>query len=171
MLPYLQDTLKSSLDLWKMDRIEHRADIKMPLCTSHILSKLAHECGFVQINHPPYSPDLAPSDYYLFWNLKGHLHGTRFPDDKYLKDSTKNGFKSSLKSSIIQELWVSKKKWSKCIEVKGTIGSDPQMTFTASLQSVLYELIATPHIWHNAFLSNVIRCLKRLIALLDTTLI
>lgn len=24
------------------------------------------ECGFQQLNHPPYSPDLAPSDYFLF---------------------------------------------------------------------------------------------------------
>ena len=23
-------------------------------------------CGFQQLNHPPYSPDLAPSDYFLF---------------------------------------------------------------------------------------------------------
>ena len=24
------------------------------------------QCGFQQLNHPPYSPDLAPSDYFLF---------------------------------------------------------------------------------------------------------
>ena len=33
-------------------------------------SRVAHaaipECKFEQLNHPPYSPDLAPSDYYLF---------------------------------------------------------------------------------------------------------
>ena len=26
--------------------------------------------GFVQLNHPPYSPDLDPSDYFLFRNFK-----------------------------------------------------------------------------------------------------
>ena len=36
------------------------------------------ECKFEQLNHLPYSPDLAPSDYYLFRNLKSHLRGTRF---------------------------------------------------------------------------------------------
>ena len=25
--------------------------------------------------HPPYTPDLAPSDYYLFWSLKNSLNG------------------------------------------------------------------------------------------------
>jgi len=29
-------------------------------------------------NHPPYSSDLAPSDYYLFGNLKQPLRGRQF---------------------------------------------------------------------------------------------
>ena len=33
------------------------------------------DCGFLQLNHPAYSPDLAPNDSYLFRNLKSHLHG------------------------------------------------------------------------------------------------
>ena len=28
------------------------------------------KCGFVELNHPPYIPDLAPSEYFLFRNLK-----------------------------------------------------------------------------------------------------
>ena len=43
---------------------------------------------FKQLNHPPTCPDLAPRDYYLFQNLKSHLHGTRFLDDDVLKAST-----------------------------------------------------------------------------------
>jgi hypothetical protein len=34
---------------------------------------------FVRLPHPPYSPDLAPSDFYLFGNMKQRLvkcHGT-----------------------------------------------------------------------------------------------
>jgi histone-lysine N-methyltransferase SETMAR len=30
------------------------------------------------LKHPAYSPDLAPSDYYLFPNLKKHLKGRKF---------------------------------------------------------------------------------------------
>ena len=29
-----------------------------------------HDCGFKLIEHPPYSPDLAPSDFHLFPKLK-----------------------------------------------------------------------------------------------------
>ena len=34
-----------------------------------------------QMDHPPYSPDLAPSDYRHFLHLKNFLSGKRFDDD------------------------------------------------------------------------------------------
>ena len=36
---------------------------------------------------PPYSPDLAPSDFRLFLHLKKFLGGKRFDDDDDLKDA------------------------------------------------------------------------------------
>jgi hypothetical protein len=33
---------------------------------------------FEVLKHPAYSPDLAPSDYYLFPNLKKYLKGRQF---------------------------------------------------------------------------------------------
>jgi len=37
--------------------------------------------GFQCLDHPPYSPDLAPSDYHLFPGLKKQLKGRRFSSD------------------------------------------------------------------------------------------
>ena len=37
-----------------------------------------NELSFELLPHPPYSPDLAPSDYYLFADLKKMLQGKRF---------------------------------------------------------------------------------------------
>jgi hypothetical protein len=34
------------------------------------------------LEHPPYSPDLAPSDCHLFGPLKHHLSAQHFPDDE-----------------------------------------------------------------------------------------
>ena len=34
--------------------------------------------GFQCLDHPPYSPDLAPSDYHLFPGLKKRLKGRHF---------------------------------------------------------------------------------------------
>jgi hypothetical protein len=39
------------------------------------------EFGWTTLPHPPYSPDVAPSDYHLFGKLKESLRGTRFEDD------------------------------------------------------------------------------------------
>jgi len=38
--------------------------------------------------NPPYSHDLAPSDYHLFPNLKKHFHRQRFSTDDELKYAT-----------------------------------------------------------------------------------
>ena len=37
-----------------------------------------HELHFELLLHPPYSPDLAPSNYWLFADLKKILQGKRF---------------------------------------------------------------------------------------------
>jgi hypothetical protein len=34
------------------------------------------------LEHPPYSPDFAPTDFHLFGPLKEHLGGKRFADDE-----------------------------------------------------------------------------------------
>lgn len=36
------------------------------------------DLGYTQIPHPPYSPDLAPSDYWLFGAMKRELRGNRY---------------------------------------------------------------------------------------------
>jgi len=38
------------------------------------------------MDNPPYSPDLAPSDFHLFLHLKKFLGGKRFDDDDDLTD-------------------------------------------------------------------------------------
>ncbi|KAK3101641.1 hypothetical protein FSP39_005107 [Pinctada imbricata] len=40
-----------------------------------------HDCGFNLIEHQPYSPDLAPSDFHLFPKVKEAISGTHFPSD------------------------------------------------------------------------------------------
>ena len=42
--------------------------------------KLAY-LGFQCLDHPPYFPDQAPSDYHLFSGLKKHLKGRHFSSD------------------------------------------------------------------------------------------
>ena len=37
------------------------------------------KCDFLELNHPPYRPYLAPSDYFLFRNIKKFFVGDDFP--------------------------------------------------------------------------------------------
>jgi histone-lysine N-methyltransferase SETMAR len=46
-----------------------------PVHTSIAAKAAVQCCGLQELNHPPYSPDLAPSDYFLFSKLKSDLLG------------------------------------------------------------------------------------------------
>ena len=86
---------------------------------SRVAQAAIRECKFEQLNHPPYSPDLAPSDYYLFRNLKSHLRGTRFRDDDELKAATEAWFEDQTDDFYFKGIDCLTEKWAKCIEVKG----------------------------------------------------
>jgi histone-lysine N-methyltransferase SETMAR len=43
--------------------------------------------NFELLPHPPYSPDLAPSDYHLFGSLKKSLRGRQFGSDEEVKQA------------------------------------------------------------------------------------
>ncbi|GBP93154.1 Protein phosphatase 1 regulatory subunit 12A [Eumeta japonica] len=53
--------------------------------TARVSRQALKDTGFSEIDHQPYSPDLAPSDYFLFSNLKKELRGRRFVDDNQMK--------------------------------------------------------------------------------------
>ena len=42
--------------------------------------------------HIPYSPDMAPSDIYLFPNLKSHCRGTQFGSNEGVIEAVKKYF-------------------------------------------------------------------------------
>ena len=58
-----------------------------PTHKSHTSQAAIRKCGFVELNHRPYSPDLAPSDYFLFRDLKKFLCGRLFPIDNAVKEA------------------------------------------------------------------------------------
>ena len=51
--------------------------------TKHHLGQI----GLSQMPHPAYSPDLAPSDFYLFGRLKNNLLGKEFRTESELKQA------------------------------------------------------------------------------------
>ena len=55
----------------------HNAPAHRALATQKKLTYLGFHC----LDHPPYSPDLAPSDYHPFPGLKKQLKGRHFSSD------------------------------------------------------------------------------------------
>ena len=71
------------------------------------------------IPHPAYSPDLAPSDYYLFRHMKKYLKGIRFTSDEDLKAAVTKFF--ALQQIEFYENGVRKliSRWQRCIDLGG----------------------------------------------------
>lgn len=57
--------------------------------TANATKQLLDSFGWDFLNHPPYSPDLAPSDYHLFTSLNMHMGGKRFSTDEEVKGEVK----------------------------------------------------------------------------------
>ena len=62
--------------------------------TSKITRQKLEEFWWEVLPHPPYSPDLAPSDYHLFRSLRNHLVKNQFNDQAQLKSDLENFFSS-----------------------------------------------------------------------------
>jgi histone-lysine N-methyltransferase SETMAR len=60
--------------------------------TSAATSDAIQHLEFSVLPHPPYSPDLAPSDFHLFPKLKEHLKGQHFSCDEEVKSSVRKWF-------------------------------------------------------------------------------
>jgi len=53
------------------------------------------EFGWDIFGHPPYSPDLAPSDYHMFPALKKHLGGQKFSSDEEVEEAVNKWLKEA----------------------------------------------------------------------------
>ena len=75
--------------------------------------------GFDEIDHPPYSTDLAHSDFFLFPNLKKNLRGRRFADSSEVISATEAYFGQQDKSFFSDGLKLLKSRFEKCVALKG----------------------------------------------------
>ena len=79
------------------------------------LSKL----GYKLLLHPPYSPDLAPGDYWLFADLEKMLQGKIFGSNEEVIAETEAYFEAKDKSFYKHGIEKLEKRWNDCIALKG----------------------------------------------------
>ena len=73
---------------------------------------------FELLPHPPYSPDLAPSDFYLFADLKKMLQGKRFSSDDEIIAATEAYFEAKDKLFYKKGIESLGKRWNDCIAME-----------------------------------------------------
>ena len=90
-----------------------------PAHTSRKAAETARECGYEILSHPPYSPDLAPSDFFLFPKLKKDLKGMHLESDNEVIEAVEGWFSGKEGVFYSQGLFKVKRRWQKCVTVGG----------------------------------------------------
>ena len=85
----------------------------------HLIDDFLKENGLTRLPHPPYSPDLATSDFFLFGYLKMRLEGKFFSSDDELFEVTCN-ILQDMPHTILYDVfheWI--RRLERCVELKG----------------------------------------------------
>ena len=83
-----------------------------PVHKSNVVQAAIRKAGFAELNHPAYSPDIAPTDYHMFAHLKKFLRGKSFSSDDdviatvetYLRDLDSGFFYTGIES--LRDRWL-----------------------------------------------------------------
>ena len=75
--------------------------------------------GWEIFDHPPYNPDLAPSDFHLFTKLKDFLGGTRFGSDEELKKTVNTWLNELAAEEYNTGILKLVNRYDKCLNVGG----------------------------------------------------
>ena len=77
------------------------------------------ECRFEILPHPPFSPDMASSDFYMFPKLKFHLRGTQYGSNEGIIEAVNEYLGNREKTFDFEAIRKLEQRWAKCIVLKG----------------------------------------------------
>ncbi len=122
-LKVLRDKIRRKRpELWRGGRGNSRYLIhhdNAPPHTSVLTLAFLGEHDMEMVAHPPYSPDLAPCDFFLFPRLKEVLRGHRFPSVAAMKQGVLSALKKIDKDEFRKAIDNMAVRWIKCVELKG----------------------------------------------------
>ena len=88
--------------------------------TSLVTRLKLKELGWEVLMHPPYSPDLAPSDYHLFRSLQNSLNGVKLASKETCENHLVQFFAKKSQKFYNDEIMVLPEKWQKVIDQNST---------------------------------------------------
>ncbi|KAG6797842.1 Ammar1 transposase [Apis mellifera caucasica] len=77
------------------------------------------ELGWDVLPHPPYSPDLVPSNYFLFRSLQNSLNGKNFNNDDDIKSYLIQFFANKNQKFYERRIMMLPERWQKVIDQNG----------------------------------------------------
>ncbi|UYV60717.1 hypothetical protein LAZ67_1002021 [Cordylochernes scorpioides] len=101
-------------DLWKNKNWLLHHD-NAPAHTSLLVRDFLAKNNTLMMPQPPYSPDLAPCDFFLFPKLKRPMKGRRYATLDEIKTASKEELKKIFKYDFLKCLEDWKNRWHKCI--------------------------------------------------------
>lgn len=87
--------------------------------TAKVTKTWLKDAGWDVLEHPPYSPDLAPSDYHLFRSMEHWLRGKKFESRIALENSLIDFFNSKNRDFYACGIDLLPDKWQEVIDVDG----------------------------------------------------
>lgn len=119
VLKNLRDAVRRKRpELWKNNSwILHHDNA--PSHSAHLIGEFLSKNQTSVLPQPPYSPDLAPCDFFLFSRIKKHMKGTSFEDTEVLKQKTQDELKAIPSEEFERCFDQWKERWHKCILFKG----------------------------------------------------
>lgn len=110
----------------KQDRIYFLHDNARPHVAKQTNKNLL-ELGWIVLPHPPYSPDLAPTDYHLFRSLADHLSDKIFDDEDHLKRDLNSFFTQKNPQFYENGILSLPKRWQQVIDSDGQYVDETQL--------------------------------------------
>ena len=107
---------------WDGDWILHHENV--PAHTSHLVQQFLAKHGTAELQQPPYSPDLAPCDFFLFPRLKKVLKGHRFEATEYIRGNSTKTLLDIPKEEFAKCFQQWQQRWVKCVAAKGNYVED-----------------------------------------------
>ncbi len=109
---------KKRPELWSGRNFILHHDNVSPHTSAPTMNKLK-EWGITTLEHPPYSPDMAPCDFALFPKLKSHIRGKTFGNLEDLKSACHKSLLSLPQPFFADAMHDMVLRWQKCTIVNG----------------------------------------------------
>ena len=119
VMRHLRDAVRRKRpEMWAAQNWQLHHD-NAPAHSAHLIQAYLAKNNTPLVRHPPYSPDMAPCDFWLFPKLKTTLKGKRFESREEIMRKTTAELYSIPKSTFQRCYQQWQHRWEKCVHSQG----------------------------------------------------